>query len=118
MKKLLLVTFVAMTVIMMGYILPAYGQSPQAKGYVYDANTEEPLAGAVVIVCINGVDTKYETVTNIDGYFTVNVPFDVSYQLRVSCEGYKQVIVPSNNLLIGSSENIIFMEEDSSSLID
>lgn len=66
-------------------------QEVQVKGTVTDAETNEPIPGASVIV--EGTTTG--TVTNMEGDYNVRVPADGT--LRFSFIGYETQTIPVNN---------------------
>ena len=54
-------------------------------GRVFDALTGEPLAGAGVVL----LETKQGTMTDLDGYYQIEVPEKGEYTVKVSMIGYK-----------------------------
>lgn len=54
-------------------------------GRVFDALTGEPLAGAGVVL----LETKQGTMTDLDGYYEIEIPEKGEYTVKVSMIGYK-----------------------------
>ncbi len=71
------------------------GQSFTLKGKVTDAKTNSPIQGAVVFISYN-----YMTYTNGDGEYSINELSEGTYDIKISCLGYKQI---SSNIKIDST---------------
>lgn len=73
------------------------------RGYITDASTGEALIGANVVI----QGTSYGTSTNIDGYYQITIPPNVTAKtIQVSYVGYEQKSVSINN----SVENVTLSE--------
>jgi len=79
--------------------------SNNIAGYVYD-ETGEPLIGANVLI----EGTTMGTVTDLDGYYSLNVPAGYS-QLRFTYIGYKS---QTREVLAGQELDVYLGEEESS----
>jgi outer membrane receptor protein involved in Fe transport len=64
--------------------LIANGQNYLLKGKVSDAKTNSPIQGAVVFISYN-----YMTYTNGDGDYSINELGEGTYEIKISCLGYK-----------------------------
>ena len=71
------------------------GQSFTLKGKVADSKTNSPIQGAVVFISYNLM-----TYTNGDGEYIINELSEVTYNIKISCLGYKPV---SANIKIDST---------------
>lgn len=85
MKKMLL--FFLLTSLL--YSIPIFSQVGKISGLVRDAQTNEPLIGANILV--EGTNTG--AATNIDGFYTITNMSPGFYNLRVSMVGYNQQII-------------------------
>lgn len=91
-----------------------YGQVFSIKGTLKDASTLKPVEAAQVILLADStVMTKYNTLSNLDGKFSLNNIPTSSYRLQISCMGYKpthiSIIELTKNLDLGE----VFLEETS-----
>ena len=83
------------------------GYSGVVRGYIRDEYGAS-LIGASVYV----VGTSYGAVTNVDGYYQINVPAGTNAQsLQISYIGYTTTTVPINNSVVNAS-----LSEDNLSL--
>jgi hypothetical protein len=88
------------------------------KGVLLDKNTNEPIVIAIVWVEIEGV--KYGVRSNLDGYFEINLPFNLSTKklssvtLTISSLTYKTVIIEINDLKFSNNikTETIYLESD------
>ncbi|MFD2512769.1 SusC/RagA family TonB-linked outer membrane protein [Pontibacter locisalis] len=92
MKKLLMLTFLLVSVLMH----QAMAQSRTVTGKVTDASTNQPLPGVTVLV----KGTSVGTATSSDGTYTLNVP-QGSNTLKFSFIGYRDI-----ERAIGNASNI------------
>ena len=74
------------------------------EGRVFDAATNQPLAGAQVVV----VGTGYGNITNADGYYFINnVPAGV-HDIRAQYIGYQTATVTQQRVLSGQTTRVDF----------
>jgi hypothetical protein len=74
------------------------------EGRVFDAATNQPLAGAQVVV----VGTGYGNITNSDGYYFINnVPAGV-HDIRAQYIGYQTATVTQQRVLSGQTTRVDF----------
>jgi hypothetical protein len=85
MKKTLL--FFLLTSLL--YSIPIFSQVGKISGVVRDAQTNEPLIGANILV----EGTTIGAATNIDGFYTITNVSPGFYNLRASMVGYNQQII-------------------------
>lgn len=77
------------------------------KGKVVDKETLSALVFASVTI----KESNVATITNIDGEFTIKVPEnDMSKSLEISFLGYKNKVIPINEMKNSGFKNIISME--------
>lgn len=102
MKHLLLIVFVTIV-----FSINLFGQQV-ITGYVYDAETQEPLAGANIIVRSN----YGGSVTNANGHFSIQVP-SLNDSLEVSFIGYdKQLITATSpNIAVSLSPSVSNLQQ-------
>lgn len=81
------------------------------KGRVLDTN-KDPLPGVHVEV----IDANFGYVTDMDGNFKLEVPYDVDFQLRFSFVGMQSVFSKRYNGKEDISDLVIVMEEDQQQL--
>ncbi|MDR1341857.1 MAG: TonB-dependent receptor [Prevotellaceae bacterium] len=67
------------------FLTPAQAQQPTLSGYVRDAQTGGPLAGAAVYVR----EAKRYTIANAEGFYSILLPAG-SYSVSASYVGYRQ----------------------------
>ncbi|MDH3267958.1 MAG: TonB-dependent receptor [Ignavibacteria bacterium] len=72
-----------------------FGQSLTLKGKVNHSKTNSPIQGAVVFISYN-----YMTYTNGNGDYSISELSEGTYQIKISCLGYKPV---SSNIRIDSA---------------
>jgi hemoglobin/transferrin/lactoferrin receptor protein len=82
------------------------GQSLTLKGKVTDSKTNSPIQGAVVFISYN-----YMTYTNGDGDYSINRLSEGTYDIKISCLGYKPI---SSNIRIDSTLTLINFELEQS----
>lgn len=103
-----LIHFLLVTVLMVTSTTTALAQNA-VKGQVVDAETNEPLIGAAVVV----TGTSQGAISDIDGNFTVNAGTNAT--LKISYLGYKeQTVRVSQNRNLG----VIRMQADAVMLSD
>ena len=79
-------------------------QGGKIEGRVFDAGTNQPLAGAQVVV----VGTGYGNITNADGYYFINnVPAGV-HDIRAQYIGYQISTVLEQRVLSGQTTRVDF----------
>jgi hypothetical protein len=79
-------------------------QGGKIEGRVFDAGTNQPLAGAQVVV----VGTRYGNITNADGYYFINnVPAGV-HDIRAQYIGYQVATVTQQRVLSGQTTRVDF----------
>lgn len=91
-----------------------YVSAQTLKGHIYDANTNEPLAGATVTYTLHG---KQGVVSDINGAYEISLP-EGGVDLIFSYVGYDDMLVP---IVISRRENMtkdIYMKESTNLLQD
>ncbi|HDR03830.1 MAG TPA: carboxypeptidase-like regulatory domain-containing protein [Candidatus Marinimicrobia bacterium] len=93
----------AITFLLLMSINYVYAQKPTQKirGNVYDAETMEKLPGANII--LQGSD--YGAISEMDGYFQIDMVEVGRYNLQVSFIGYEPLVIPE--LLLGSGKELV-----------
>ena len=94
---------------LMTLVLVAFALMVQAQrtitGKVIEADTGEPLPSTTVKLMKRDSTLVKGVLTNIDGNFSVSVPADGKYILRLSCVGYKNYVknitVSGKNVSLG-----------------
>ncbi|MDR1415868.1 MAG: TonB-dependent receptor [Prevotellaceae bacterium] len=71
--------------ILLIFLTSAQAQQPTLSGYIRDAQTGEPLAGAAIYV----LEAKRYTVANAHGFYSIALPSGV-YSVTASYIGYRQ----------------------------
>ncbi len=88
-------------------------QMQTIRGKVIDQDAKTPLIGANIII-LNS-DPVNGTSTNIDGYFRIDNVHVGRVDLKVTCMGYEDKVIP--NILVGSGKEIVLEIELAESLI-
>ncbi|MEO7766932.1 MAG: carboxypeptidase-like regulatory domain-containing protein, partial [Ferruginibacter sp.] len=81
---------VVLSLFFLSLIIGLGAQSQAIKGKVLDANTNEPLVGATVV--LKGTDNK--AIVKLDGTYILKNVNPGSYEIEVSYAGYKKVSLP------------------------
>jgi hypothetical protein len=76
--------------ILLSIVLPTLAQKAEIKGFLLDADTEEP----VIFTNVYLQGTNYGVATDINGYFILNNIPPGSYILKVSSVGYDSITEP------------------------
>lgn len=104
-KKMLLYFFLCIVQV-------CYGQGFSIKGTLKDASTLKPVnAAQVVLLADSTVMTKYHTLSNFDGKFSLNNIPASSYRVHISCKGYKQTHISIIELTKNIDLEDVFLEE-------
>lgn len=91
-----------------------YGQGFSIKGTLKDASTLKPVEAAQVVLLANSTAmTKYHTLSNLDGKFSLNNIPASSYCIQISCMGYKQTLLSIIELTKNIDLGEVFLEEKS-----
>ncbi len=93
------------------------------RGVLVDKSTKEPIPFANVYIEIEGL--KYGVPSNIDGYFEIKLPFNLSTKkltsvnLTISSISYKTVILTITEKMFNKTSNmgVIFLEEEEFEII-
>lgn len=88
-------------------------QSQTIRGQVIDQDSKSPLIGANIII-LNSEPIK-GTSSDMDGYFRIDQVNVGRIDLKITCMGYEEKVVP--NLLVGSGKEIVLEIELKESLI-
>lgn len=119
MKKRILLTGIAASLILLLAAGDAFASSPSSKpkkdpqditvirGRVVDEETGNPLVFAGVAV----KESNIGTVTNLDGEFTIKVPAGENLSLEFSFLGYKNKVVPVAEMKTNGTRNVIELEQ-------
>ena len=90
----------------MGSNLSAQVTTSSMVGRIID-ETKEPLIGATVVAVHTLSGTRYGTVTNEDGRFTIpNMRIGGPYQVTVSYTGYEDIVQDNIFLSLGTATNL------------
>ncbi|HPQ98960.1 MAG TPA: carboxypeptidase regulatory-like domain-containing protein, partial [Saprospiraceae bacterium] len=90
----------------MGSNLSAQVTTSSMVGRIID-ETKEPLIGATVVAVHTPSGTRYGTVTNEDGRFTIpNMRIGGPYQVTVSYTGYEDIVQDNIFLSLGTATNL------------
>jgi hypothetical protein len=100
--KLKLITALTLTVLWLGITLPVFAQEQLVKGTVREKNTQNPIAGATVVL----KGTNVGTMTDADGAFSIKVT-DGNSVLVVQFLGYG-----SQEIIVGTQSTIDVQLED------
>ncbi|MBN2461205.1 MAG: carboxypeptidase regulatory-like domain-containing protein [Candidatus Cloacimonetes bacterium] len=73
------------------------------SGFILDADTAEPVTGATVNALNNGTGVNYSTLSQPDGYYSLNYLFEGNYDLKVQKDSYQQQMV---NLNLGHRQTL------------
>lgn len=91
-----------------------YGQGFSIKGTLKDSSTIKPVEAAQVVLLANSTAmTKYHTLSNLDGKFSLNNIPASSYCIQISCMGYKQTLLSIIELTKNIDLGEVFLEEKS-----
>ncbi|MCB2197697.1 MAG: TonB-dependent receptor [Bacteroidetes bacterium] len=88
-------------------------QMQTIRGKVIDQDSKSPLIGANIII-LNSDPVK-GTSSNVDGYFRIDNVHVGRIDLKVTCMGYEDKVIP--NILVGSGKEIVLEIELAESLI-
>ena len=93
--------------VILGFFTTAtYAQGITVNGVVVDANSNEPIIGATVLV--EGSETG--TITDFDGNFTLSTT--AGAMLHFTYVGYKEVVLPAKAVMsVKMSEDNEMLEE-------
>ena len=89
-------------------------QTQTIRGKVIDQDSKSPLIGANIII-LNSDPVK-GTSSDVDGYFRIDQVDVGRVDLKITCMGYEDKVVP--NLLVGSGKEIVLEIELKESLIN
>lgn len=96
-----------------GFATDAIMQMQTIRGKVIDQDSKSPLIGANIII-LNSDPVK-GTSSNVDGYFRIDNVHVGRIDLKVTCMGYEDKVIP--NILVGSGKEIVLEIELAESLI-
>jgi len=88
-------------------------QTQTIRGQIIDQDSKSPLIGANIII-LNSDPVK-GTSSDVDGYFRIDQVKVGRIDLKITCVGYENKVVP--NLLVGSGKEIVLEIELTESLI-
>ena len=88
-------------------------QTQTIRGHIIDQDSKAPLVGANIIL-VNS-DPIQGTSSNVDGYFRIDHVHVGRVDLKVTCLGYEEKVIP--NILVGSGKEIVLEIELAESLI-